>query len=274
MMPALAETDLETALDDLETVLGDLETRTSTELEEALAEALDDALADLETRTDAEANPVFHSRIPLPPGYTEATLVSSPRSRIPLFSLPPEHRDEHASETGYQIGISRIGIDRLCSVPLHSQDEYAEVAFTSLPRLRIPLPPPRAARNGMSAQEYAHSPSCVSSPPPRECRGELASKTNYTSPVYISSPIIRVTSLEQMDGEFVFLQRLAEYGLLDHLTYNTGVGKGNHNGRFPLDQLTSFYTMMHAAVKHSEPFAYHFLIECKAAHRAEELLKA
>ncbi len=123
-------------------------------------------------------------------------------------------------------------------------------------------PPLRAARNGQPAVD--HSACHVrhgSLPPPRQ----------HCVHAY-DAPWVSVTSLHQMDGEFSFLQRLAEYGMVSHLAYKTGaVTRGETEmppsvGGFAVqhgDRLTDFYGVMIAAVQHGVPFAYHFSLERK-----------
>lgn len=125
-------------------------------------------------------------------------------------------------------------------------------------------PPPRAARNGMPAVDYAapdYVPQC-DSPPPHQQRFNA-----------YNAPWVPVTSLEQMDHDFSFLQRLADYGMMNHIAYKTGVVKRGDETKTPPsmggfavqrgDRLTDFYSVMIAAVQHGVPFAYHFSLERK-----------
>lgn len=91
------------------------------------------------------------------------------------------------------------------------------------------------------------------------------------------APWVSVASLSQMDSEFSFLQRLADYGMMNHLAYRIGTVKKGGGTEIPSsvggiavsrgDRLTDFYTVMHTAVQRGVPFAYHFSLESTSATR-------
>ena len=103
------------------------------------------------------------------------------------------------------------------------------------------------------------------------------SPVSSSSPVSVkrhilsASPLILVKSLEEMDREFSFIRRLADYELFNGLNYVVSAGRNYDGTELPAsmrtisvspidrrDRLNELYTVMHAAVQHGQLFAYHF----------------
>lgn len=203
----------------------------------------------------SSSSPIPETRhIPQPPGYKPA----SDDRRYPSSVPPAPPRAARNGMPAEEYSTYRCRIPPIPSLS-HSPLRRATDAYV------YPLnPPPRAARNGMPAQTYTQAVPLLE-PPPRRLQLHA-----------YDAPWVSVASLGQMDGEFSFLQRLADYGMIGHLAYKTSAVKKSDGTETPSsvggitvsrgDRLTDFYTVMHAAVQRGVPFAYHFSLERDTSH--------